>query len=225
MRNILFALHSGTGGGNGDIGVASVQVQRLTVHGEEPEGAGVGVGQPVDGNHLAAAGKVALAAGGKVGNMVDAVGGIDIELTAAEARYLNSKKADWNFTEGENHLSGAAALNYARARKIGGAGDFDRSKRQRTVITAMLGKLKEMSLIDLYNLVDMVLPMIYTDMSNAEIVAMAMELAPMLQDLEIVSQRIPIDGGYRMTMINEMSVLLPDLKKNREFLVETIGDM
>ena len=157
--------------------------------------------------------------------LINMVGGVRVDLTAAEVKYLNGKNPRWNLKEGENLLTGEGALTYARARKIGGAGDFDRTNRQRTVITALLGKMKDMSLIELYNLVDAVLPMIYTDMSNADIVAMAMELAPMLQNLQIVSQRIPIDGGYRMTMINEMSVLLPDLKKNQKFLVETIGDM
>ena len=156
--------------------------------------------------------------------VVDLLGGVDVELSAAEANHVNKKHPEWKLTEGMNHLSGWAALTYARTRKIG-SGDFDRSQRQRNVITAVLAKLKDMSLIDLYNLVDEVLPMVYTDMSNAEIVSMAMELAPLLKDLKIVSQRIPIDGGYRMTMVNEMSVLLPDLQKNREFLVETIGDM
>ena len=45
----------------------------------------------------------------------------------------------------------------------------------------------------------------------------------MLQDLEIISQRIPVDDGYNMTMVDGMSVLLPDLEMNREFLVDTIG--
>lgn len=157
--------------------------------------------------------------------LINLVGGVEVELTDAEVRYMKGKNPDWKLSAGVNKLTGAAALTYARARKIGGGGDFDRSQRQRNVITALLVKMKDMSLIDLYNLVDEVLPMVYTDMSNAEIVSMAMELAPLLKDLKVVSQRIPIDGGYRMTMVNEMSVLLPDLQKNRKFLVETIGDM
>ena len=80
-----------------------------------------------------------------------------------------------------------------------------------------------MPLTDLYNLVDALIPMVATDMSNAEIISLAMELAPMLSDLQIVSQRIPIDDEYTMTMIDGMSVLLPDLEANRQFLVDTIG--
>ena len=155
--------------------------------------------------------------------VVDAVGGVDIELSDAEARYINSKDSSFGLKEGMNHLSGAPALWYARTRKVGGGGDFDRSNRQRILISAIIDKLKALSLIDLYNLVDELLPMVYTDMSNAEIVAMVIELAPMLQDLQIVSQRIPLDDGYRMTMIDGMSVLLPDLQKSRDFLAETIG--
>ena len=80
-----------------------------------------------------------------------------------------------------------------------------------------------MPVTDLYNLVEALIPMVVTDMSNAEIIAAAMELAPMLQDLQIISQRVPVDDGYNMTMVDGMSVLLPDLEVNRQFLVDTIG--
>ena len=155
--------------------------------------------------------------------IIDAVGGVDIELTATEANHLNGKDYTWGLKEGVNHLNGDAALAYARIRKVGGGGDFTRSNRQRTVIVELLDKAKEMPATDLYNLVNTVIPMISTDMTNAEIVGLSMELVPLLQNLKIVSQRVPIDDGYRMTMIDGMSVLLPDLEKNRQFLVDTIG--
>ena len=88
---------------------------------------------------------------------------------------------------------------------------------------ALLDKAKDMPVTDLYNLVEALIPMVVTDMSNAEIIAAAMELAPMLQDLQIISQRVPVDDGYNMTMVDGMSVLLPDLEVNRQFLVDTIG--
>jgi anionic cell wall polymer biosynthesis LytR-Cps2A-Psr (LCP) family protein len=128
----------------------------------------------------------------------------------------------WGLFEGVNILTGETALAYSRIRALQG-GDFNRTNRQRTVMMALLNKAKDMPVTDLYNLVEALIPMVVTDMSNSEIVAAAMDLAPLLQDLEIISQRIPIDDGYNMTMVDGMSVLLPDLEMNREFLVDTIG--
>lgn len=153
--------------------------------------------------------------------VIDAVGGVEIELTAAEANHLNMQNYTWGLFEGVNILTGETALAYSRIRALGG--DFDRTNRQRTVMMALLDKAKDMPLTDLYNLVEALIPMVVTDMSNSEIIVAAMELAPMLQNLEIVSQRVPVDDGYYMTMVDGMSVLLPDLEVNREFLVDTIG--
>ena len=155
--------------------------------------------------------------------IIDQIGGIEIELTSVEANHLNNQNYTWGLVEGVNHLNGEQALAYARIRKVGGGGDFNRTNRQRTVITAIIDEAKALPVADLYNLVDELIPMVATDMSNSEIIALVMELAPLLKDLKIVSQRIPIDDGYRMTMIDGMSVLLPDLETNRQFLVDTIG--
>lgn len=154
--------------------------------------------------------------------VIDAVGGVEVELTAAEANHLNMQNYTWGLFEGVNILTGETALAYSRIRALQG-GDFNRTNRQRTVMMAILDKAKDMPVTELYNLIETLIPMVITDMSNAEIIDAAMELAPMLQDLEIISQRVPIDDGYRMTMIDGMSVLLPDLEVNREFLADTIG--
>lgn len=154
--------------------------------------------------------------------VIDAVGGVEVELTAAEANHLNMQNYTWGLFEGVNILTGETALAYSRIRALQG-GDFNRTNRQRTVMMAILDKAKDMPVTELYNLIETLIPMVITDMSNAEIIDAAMELAPMLQNLEIVSQRVPVDDGYRMTMVDGMSVLLPDLEVNREFLADTIG--
>ena len=153
--------------------------------------------------------------------VIDAVGGIEVKLTSAEANHLNMQNYTWGLFEGVNILTGETALAYSRIRALGG--DFDRTNRQRTVMLALLNKAKSMPVTELYNLVEALIPMVVTDMSNAEIIAAAMDLAPMLQDIQIVSQRVPVDDGYNMTMVDDMSVLLPDLEVNRQFLVDTIG--
>lgn len=154
--------------------------------------------------------------------VIDAVGGVDVVLTSREAAHLNGQNYTWGLVEGLNHMNGDAALAYSRIRKLDS--DFGRTGRQRTVMLALLEKAKTLSLTELYALVEAVVPMVITDMSNAEIIGMAMEIAPLLSDLTIVSQRIPMDGGYYDAMIDGMAVLVPDLTMNRQLLEDTIGN-
>ena len=154
--------------------------------------------------------------------VVDAVGGVDITLTGAEAGHLN-EKGGWGLRKGENHLNGSAALAYARIRKLDG--DFARTNRQRTVMTAILEKAKTLSVSELYELVKILIPMVATDMTEAEILTTAVELAPLLKDLTIITQRIPIDDAYYHAGVKGMAVLIPDLEVNRQFLEDTIGNL
>ena len=163
-------------------------------------------------------------------DVIDLLGGVEIHLTQAEADYLNRRgnwevttNDNWNLTEGVNLLNGSQALAYSRIRAIGGDGDFGRTSRQRTVLNALMTKAKSMSLLELNNLLTKILPLLTTDMSNAEILNYAAQLLPMLSDMELNTLRIPADGEYQMTMIDGMSVLLPDLAGNRELLEAAIG--
>lgn len=155
-------------------------------------------------------------------DVVDAVGGVEIELTGSEARHLNGEHSDWSLREGVNHLDGAQALAYSRIRKLDS--DFNRTGRQRAVMMALFERAKKLSVTELLALADVLFPMVVTDMSNADILSLAMELAPMLSELSVVTQRIPGDGTYQSVMIDGMAVLLPDLDANRQILVDTLSD-
>ncbi len=155
--------------------------------------------------------------------VIDQVGGLDIYLTGAEAAYIskliyNPKRV---LKEGVNHLTGIEALTYARIRALDN--DFVRTERQRNVIMTLVEKAKTLPLDTLYGVIESLLPMLITDMTNAQIVSCALELAPLLKDIRVVSQRIPADGTYRNAGVNGMSVLLPDLDANHQLLVDTIG--
>ena len=165
--------------------------------------------------------------------IVDLVGGVDIELTASEARYMNRKgtfdvdksvvPGTWKLKEGVNHLTGAQALAYSRIRKLDS--DFARTNRQRTVLTAILEKCKDLSLTELYMLVDGMIPLISTDMDNTEITAYIVELFPILANLNIQTQRIPGDNDYyNATLSSGAQVLMPDLEGCQQMLKDTIGE-
>lgn len=158
-------------------------------------------------------------------DVVDLLGGVDITLTSAEASYLNRRgnwevtsNDNWSLTEGVNHLNGSQALAYSRIRAVGGDGDFGRTNRQRNVLNALIEKAKGLSLLELDGLLTQILPMITTDLSNAEILNYTTMLLPLLADLNVQTLRIPADGAYSYASIRDMSVLLPDLAKNRELL-------
>lgn len=154
--------------------------------------------------------------------VIDTVGGVEVELTGAEARHLNGQPYGWHLSEGVNLLDGEQALAYSRIRKLDS--DFNRTSRQRAVIMALVEKAKKMSATELLSMIDVLCGMVITDMNTDEILFTAKELLPLLPELTVVTQRIPVDGEYQSVMIDGMAVLLPDLEANREILVQTIGD-
>lgn len=163
--------------------------------------------------------------------VINTLGGVDIELTAAEAKYLNRRgnwdleknAGTWNLKEGVNHLNGSQALAYSRIRNVGN-GDFGRTNRQRTVLNALLQQAKGCSIPQLHAFMEELLPLITTDLSDSQIMGYAVAVFPLLGELEFKTQQIPAEGAYKMTMIREMSVLLPNLDKNRQILADIISE-
>ena len=152
--------------------------------------------------------------------IVDTLGGVDIELTKAEAGHLNTRY-NTGFKAGQNHLNGEQALTYSRIRKLDN--DFGRTNRQRTVLLALLNQARSMSLKDVSSLITTVLPMITTDMSNGDMLEIAAKIVPILPELQVTTQYIPAEGTYTYASIHGMSVLVPDLEANRQILKDTIG--
>ena len=153
--------------------------------------------------------------------VIDRVGGVDITLTSAEASHMRGMGFD--VQEGLNHMDGVTALAHARNRTTGYDGDFSRTSRQRAVLEALFEKASTQDVTTLMGLVDVMIPMVVTDMSDQEIISAATTLAPIMGELELVSQRVPADGTYQMAMIDGMSVLLPDFDANQKLLQDTIG--
>lgn len=150
--------------------------------------------------------------------VIDGIGGVDIEMTAAEARYVNGNL----YSEGINHLNGADALTYARCRSIGNS-DFDRTGRQQKVLDAIVEKSKSLSVLELTKMAESVLPLLSTNMKKSEIVKWMGMILPDAAGIRIANkQRIPADDAFYYDTISGMSVLVPDLEKNREILKSTI---
>ena len=153
--------------------------------------------------------------------IIDAMGGVDIELTDAEARYLNGYY-HWNLSSGLNTLNGEQALGYARNRSIGNS-DFERTNRQRKVVNALIERSRSLSLKQIDSLLKELLPMVTTDLTNSQIMGYAADVFPMLKNISVVSQRVPADGMFQSAMIRGMDVLLPDLEASRQMLKDTLA--
>lgn len=120
---------------------------------------------------------------------INLLGGVELELTQAEADYLN-KDDTWvryDVEPGLQKLDGMAALCYARMRKAEGDGESDirRTSRQRYLMTVLLDKAKNMSIKDLQKMADKVLPYVTTSMDTAEITDLLLTVLPMLPELEV----------------------------------------
>lgn len=151
--------------------------------------------------------------------IVDLMGGVDISLTASEVSYLYNNYG-YMLKEGINHLNGQQALAYSRIRYIGT--DFGRTNRQRTVLSALLEQCKDLSITQMHNLLEGILQLISTDMSNGQILDLVFTAFPMLSGLQVKTQHIPAEGTYRFASIRGMSVIVADMEANRRILAESI---
>lgn len=161
--------------------------------------------------------------------LIDIVGGVEIELTQKEAKYLNSTnyvsdKENRNLEAGINHLNGNQALGYARVRKINGLyghSDFGRTGRQRAILNSLFNKYKEKSLLELFPIAEEILPFITTDFNKLEI----LKLLTLVIDLninEITQLRIPIDKHYKSTSVSSAYMLVPEWDINLKTLHDFI---
>jgi len=129
--------------------------------------------------------------------VVDLMGGIEIELTEAEAKYLNNDDlyVKYDVQPGLQYLDGMAALSYARMRKAEGDSDSDikRSARQRLVLETLLNKVRGLGLKELQNVADILLPEITTTMTPGDIVEILTKVIPVFKNINIVGATIPYD--------------------------------
>lgn len=148
--------------------------------------------------------------------VIDILGGVDIELSAAEANQINLYSySTGGMKAGMNHLDGGQALAYSQIRKIDS--DFNRTERQRKVITAVFNSLKGASLKELNSVANKILPKMTTDMSNSEIIGYIAKCYGAL-DSEMQTYHVPADDAYYNAMIKGMAVLVPDLPLIRQQL-------
>lgn len=100
-----------------------------------------------------------------VKTVVDAVGGIQMSVTSAEAKSIPGISG-----AGTYNLNGEQALAYARIRKIDT--DYKRTERMRDVLIAVFNKVKKMDVGTINSLMDTVLPHVRTNISTGDILSL-----------------------------------------------------
>lgn len=157
--------------------------------------------------------------------VINTIGGVNIELTKAEYDYLmkaykNKKGTVLKLKEGMNCMDGSQALAYTRIRQDA-KGDFGRTERQRRVLQSIFKEIKKMSLSEITALAKVITPEVTTDLSNDEIFSYLTSII-MMGTTEIDQFRIPLDDTYYQDRIRNMAVLVPDMEVNSRALYDFI---
>lgn len=156
-----------------------------------------------------------------VKSIIDAVGGVEVELTWEEVKYLNHALESISPSQdtlrvGKNKLDGPTALAYARLREIDS--DWYRVQRQRKVILAVVEALKGSNLIELNALADEVLPMVQTDLTIPQIAELVL-YSPNFMKSTFDQMTIPVKGTYGgMTGVKGKSLYAVDFEVNSKIL-------
>ncbi len=102
--------------------------------------------------------------------MINAMGGLTIEITDEDLAVAAVKKA---FRKGERKLNGKGVLAYIGKRDEDLAGDIDRNRRQRKVISAVFDKLKEMGSDQMIKLLTEGMEVVQTNLDFSGVLSIA----------------------------------------------------
>lgn len=167
--------------------------------------------------------------------VVDALGGIEMDVTPGESRAISRLNASSvGAADGSGKyvsagvpsgngvvLDGKQALAYARIRKSDS--DYARTSRQRTVLVAIAKKLQQQNVLALAGIVTNMLQYVETNLSFDEIMAIAGVCVK--ADLNNLQEfRIPADGTYQDGMFGNTWCIKLDAEANAKALHEFIYD-
>lgn len=144
--------------------------------------------------------------------IVDALGGVEITMSDAEAAGVNDvlaaglnelvgddRNADFLEKGGTLLLSGKQALAYSRLRYVGNA-DYERTARQRTVFAAIAERVASFNPVGWFKLLRDAVPMLVTNMEEKTVMGWALEAPFLLTQYEMQTLRMPAEGTYRSDM-------------------------
>lgn len=169
--------------------------------------------------------------------LVDGLGGIEVEVTENEADYINNRhnykgeeKPEYVESGESVHLTGYQALWYSRIRKLDS--DFNRTERQRKVISAIVkdvkGKMNPVGVFELISTAKSVAPFIETTLSTTDFWGLVTSLLICFtksgadMDKLLVSAQLPFEDSWWFSSEWDGSSISIDLDENREKLYELL---
>lgn len=149
----------------------------------------------------------------KLENIIDAMGGIDMEMSETELEHVNNyldivytaagkTPKHVHFEEnGKVHMTGYEALGYTRIRGTLG-GDFDRTERQRKVMNEIFNNISNSGIGKLAITMNKLLPFVETSLSNSEILSLGTQVLSM-NNAQLEQARFPRDEYSENAIIND----------------------
>ena len=166
-------------------------------------------------------------------NVIDAVGGVKLDLSDEEADAVNEilisevnelmgddRNDDLLDGGGEQKLDGKQALSYSRIRYVGNA-DFERASRQRTVMTQVLKKAA-VNPVAMARIFVTALPELSTNLSVGKSYGYTLRAPFLLIGYQLKTQQIPADDTFYGDDVDGESVLRVDCDANRQVLKDTV---
>lgn len=150
--------------------------------------------------------------------IIDSLGGVTIDVKENEIKYINSYMNEVANIEGSKiktvskagtqNLNGMQAVAYSRIRYIGN--DYERTARQRRVLTAMLQKIQSAGITKYPSMVGKLLPYVETSISKGDILSIGTQVLTS-GTTAIDQERFPVDGYGKGTTVNGASVIQADM--------------
>lgn len=149
-------------------------------------------------------------------DIVDLVGGIEIDISSEEVRVANDYINEMCRLQGEDAsahtltssgpqlMDGYQAVAYARIRYVGNA-DYQRTERQREVLEKIMEKCKGLGVTELNALAESVLPKVTHNIEQSTLLSLIGQL-PTILSYEIIQSRVPYDGMFS----SKGEMLVPD---------------
>jgi LCP family protein required for cell wall assembly len=164
--------------------------------------------------------------------IIDYLGGIDIELTRKEAEYLRTtnyiSNPEYRYVEqGVQHMNGNQVLGYCRIRKVSTkteSSDFGRTQRQRIVLEAIFEKLRKKNVLQLGLIMNTIISNIdiKTDITKTDYNSY-LQQAVALEKNEIKTFRVPKDDSYNSERVligrYNQEVLVPKSWEDTETMI------
>ena len=157
--------------------------------------------------------------------LVDAIGGIEMDVSADEMKKLNGILEYYNYlrdaprTEGlleqpgSQRLNGLQTMSYARIRKLDS--DFVRVQRQQRVLLAIYNQICTLDMLTLTRVISTYIGRVNTDVTLARAAALAASVLS-YDSMDIQTLRVPANGAFSSRMMNDTYYIVPKLEKCRQ---------